>query len=396
MRRLARGSIVSLAGLVLFIGACEDAPLSPVDGLDLRGPTAAIEDAAHSAVEHIYFLPPMVPDPVVSGVFDGSLDPTVEICELDGADCAATQPSGFPIVYTASTGPGGETVKVSAADEHYKVNWHTDEFALSDALFYRIEVRLEGQVIGFADVDVVNSGKDLKNVDTGEFIGLKDGRTLPIKFRLEEGAGVCTPIDGLVAWWTGDGNADDVIGTADGSLVGNTTFVSGLADQAFSLDGSGDYVSAPFAYAGAFTLDLWANANTTSQTVFTSVFSSANPGNYNPHFQIEFDGAGNYRFDGGNSELELAFGAVATAWQHIAITYDGTDVSTYLNGVFVATGTWAGLGATLGFEIVKIGINRDTSRSFDGLVDEVEIYDRALSASEIQDIYNAGGDKCKP
>ena len=35
---------------------------------------------------------------------------------------------------------------------------------------------------------MVNSGKDLKNVDTNEYIALKDGRTLPIKFRIEEGA----------------------------------------------------------------------------------------------------------------------------------------------------------------------------------------------------------------
>ncbi len=112
----------------------------------------------------------------------------------------------------------------------------------------------------------------------------------------------------------------------------------------------------------------------------------------------------------------VPIGAAATTWQHIAVTYDGTlrrqlastparspgrrtvalTLCTYLNGSFVATGTWAGLGSTLGFEIAKIGINRDAGLAFNGLVDEVEIYDRALSASEIQDIYDAGGDKCKP
>ncbi len=282
MRGLTTRWIVTLTGLLLFVGACEDAPLGQADGFDLLEPSALIEDAAHSGgVENFYFLPPMVPNPAVAGVFDASFSPTVEICQLDGSDCAASQPTGFPIVYTMSTGPGGETVAVSAADEHYKVNWHTDEFTLNETELYRISVLLDGNVIGFADVDVVNSGKDLKNVDTNEFIALKDGRTLPIKFRLEEGAGVCTTLPGLVAWWAGDGNADDIIGSADGSLVGNTSFVGGLSNQAFSFDGSGDYVSAPFAFAGPFTVD---------QPVLPGVDGAGNgsmPGTWSSRFRSE-------------------------------------------------------------------------------------------------------------
>ena len=70
-------------------------------------------------------------------------------------------------------------------DEYYIVNWHTDEFDLNATATYRISVLVEGTELGLADVDVVNSGKDLKNVITGAFIPLKDGRTLPIKFRIE-------------------------------------------------------------------------------------------------------------------------------------------------------------------------------------------------------------------
>jgi len=45
-----------------------------------------------------------------------------------------------------------------------------------------------GVELGFADIDPVSTGKELKNVQTGEYIGLVDGRTLPIKFRIENGA----------------------------------------------------------------------------------------------------------------------------------------------------------------------------------------------------------------
>jgi alpha-tubulin suppressor-like RCC1 family protein len=90
------------------------------------------------------------------------------------------------------TGPGPETVRVVPEEEHYIVNWHTDEiltnFPLQEGEHYRIRVLVGGQLLGFADVAVVNSRNELKNVDTDQLIPLKDGRTLPIKFRIEEGA----------------------------------------------------------------------------------------------------------------------------------------------------------------------------------------------------------------
>jgi hypothetical protein len=77
-------------------------------------------------------------------------------------------------------------------DELYIVNWHTDEFGLDPEKVYRVRVFVGAIEVGFADVDLVNSGGLLKNVDTGEFIPLLDGRTLPIKFRLE--VGVLPPV----------------------------------------------------------------------------------------------------------------------------------------------------------------------------------------------------------
>lgn len=164
-------------------------PLGVDDALDA---SFEISDAAHApgVVEHFYFLPPMVPDPVVDGVFDATRSPSVKICLLDTGvtpnKCAEQQPSGFPIIYTVDSGPGSETVRLSEEDEHYIVNWHTDESALDPAATYRIIVREPGP-LGFADVDVVSGGRELKNVNTDEAIPLVDGRTLPIKFRIEEG-----------------------------------------------------------------------------------------------------------------------------------------------------------------------------------------------------------------
>src|SRR5882724_8260496 len=63
-------------------------------------------------------------------------------------------------------------------------------------------------------------------------------------FQTQVAASTC-PCEGgrLVAWWRGDGNAVDTIGGHNGTLVGNTAFVTGVAGQAFRFDGDGDGVA---------------------------------------------------------------------------------------------------------------------------------------------------------
>lgn len=164
------------ATALIVVAACSsDAgnPLAPGGE-----PLKAISDAAHAgAVPGFYFLPPMVAQPAYSGTFDADVSPRVEICELAGDACVAVL-----VEYMLSSG-----LSVNAGAEHYQANWQTQQFDLDVQKHYRISVFGGAVRLGFADVDVVGSGKDLKNVQTQEFIPLLDGRTLPIKFRIETG-----------------------------------------------------------------------------------------------------------------------------------------------------------------------------------------------------------------
>lgn len=144
----------------------------------------AIDDGAHEGNEHFFFLPPVVPDPNATGIFDPALSPEVQIVNLLDNEYDPTD----PIIETFTMGEGSELIRVVPEEEHYIVNWHTDEYNLDAEATYRIRVLVDNIELGFADVDVVNSGNQLKNVETDEFIPLKDGRTLPIKFRIEDGA----------------------------------------------------------------------------------------------------------------------------------------------------------------------------------------------------------------
>ncbi len=144
-------------------------------------PSALIQDGAHAGNTHFFFLPPMVPQPSFSGVFNPQLKPVVQICELSGAACGATIAS-----FTTTTGPASETVRISG--DLYTVSWHTALFNLDAQKTYRITVIAGATTLGFADVDVVSFGNQLKNVNTNQFVPLLDDGTLPIKFRIERGA----------------------------------------------------------------------------------------------------------------------------------------------------------------------------------------------------------------
>jgi Tol biopolymer transport system component len=184
--RLINLSLLTLAAPIL--PGCGDqdptgTDLTSTEGAQGSGaPALAISDAAHGGNPHFFFLPSLVPDPSPTGTFDPAVAPTVVICGLNGTACGSTIAT-----YTTTTGPGGEVVKLQAAQEQYLVNWKTDAFALSDAVNYRIQVLVGKVLLGFADIDIAKHASQFKNLNTGELIGLVDGSTLPIKFRIETG-----------------------------------------------------------------------------------------------------------------------------------------------------------------------------------------------------------------
>jgi hypothetical protein len=149
-------------------------------------PTAAISDATHGSGllggnPEFFFLPPMVSNPSASplwdaGAFNPDLAATVEICDV--AKLASGAPdtkcvAGSTVTYRAT---------VDGSEEHYQVNWKVPTSATT---FYRITVKAGSTTLGFADVETGSSTGQLKKASTGEFIPLQDGRTLPIKFRIE-------------------------------------------------------------------------------------------------------------------------------------------------------------------------------------------------------------------
>ena len=82
--------------------------------------------------------------------------------------------------------------------------------------------------------------------------------------------GPIAPPSGIVGWWPGDGDAEDIVGGNNGTLTGDATFAPGIVEQGFSLDGTGDFVLVPdntsLNITGDVTVDLWAKRTVFGRT----------------------------------------------------------------------------------------------------------------------------------
>jgi hypothetical protein len=221
-------------------------------------------------------------------------------------------------------------------------------------------------------------------------------------------APVCTaPPSGMVAWWPGDGNADDIQGGSNGILQNGATFATGLVGQAFSFDGVDDQVMVPHRAdqntGSQITLDAWVNPSALSHgRTIIQKRSASNIGGFT------FEQLGQPFAPDGSLQLVIMIGGVyhsATAtsvltlntWQHVAATYDGSTMKIYVNAVEAASVAQTGAIDAVTDPIV-IGRNVVVpSDAWQGLIDEIALFNRALSQSEIQSIVNAGSaGKCKP
>jgi hypothetical protein len=217
------------------------------------------------------------------------------------------------------------------------------------------------------------------------------------------GLGACTtPPPNMVGWYPGDGNADDISVTGNnGTLQGGATFAAGMVKQAFSLNGIDAYVQAAADAAQDPTTggsqDAWVYFNQTPSAAGHKM-EIIGKGGAGADFDLQADEDDRFRFyiAAGNSATSTTV-IQAGVWYHIAGTWNSTSgINIYVNGVLEQSAPVQITRSQSG-QSLMIG-NQPTfgPRLFNGLIDEVEIFDRELAAVEVQAIYNAGSaGKCR-
>jgi hypothetical protein len=224
----------------------------------------------------------------------------------------------------------------------------------------------------------------------------------------------CTPAPtGIVAWWPGEANATDIVGTNNGVLDGTVGFAAGEVGQSFrftTTNADVKVLASPSLNVGAasgFTLEAWINPSNLAVARNPLFEWNNGAGSWGVHFYVIENAQLDANIvDSGTFWHQITSGAgvvTSNVFQHVALTYDkSSGVATiYRNGVIVAQ---QNLGTFTPLTTYNFYLGRRVSASvptevftFSGLIDEPSIYNRALTTTEIAAIFTAGSaGKCSP
>ncbi|RKY10123.1 MAG: hypothetical protein DRP66_00455 [Planctomycetota bacterium] len=213
------------------------------------------------------------------------------------------------------------------------------------------------------------------------------------------------PVAGLVGWWkldeTSGTTANDSSGNDNHGTLKNMSgdeWTGGVIDGALEFDGNNDSVLAPsmavpetaFTFALWFKPDAdWSFASGTER--FFDWMDAA--GTSRPYWTFNMGGDGKIGLgvyiDGVKyNNIKTTTSSWSSAdWHHLAVTWDGTDFKVYVNAVQEGPAVTHS-GSHFANSGLCIGKRREGTWRFDGLLDDVRIYNRALDADEIAALVN--------
>jgi hypothetical protein len=198
-----------------------------------------------------------------------------------------------------------------------------------------------------------------------------------------------SPVDGLVAAYSfDDGTAADDSGRDHQGTIKGATPAAGKYGKALSFDGVNDRVSiadaADLRLKNGMTLEAWVRPDTLRRWSTVVLKESKSGLTYALYAgNGEKDPAGFASIKGSDRETSSDSPLPTGAWSHIAVTYNGSSLKLWVNGVPRDSQSIKGTIDVAGGPLM-IGGNNVWGEYFDGLIDNVRIYNRALGAEEIQ------------
>ena len=216
------------------------------------------------------------------------------------------------------------------------------------------------------------------------------------------------PVNGLVAYYPFNGSANDESGNGNHGSVNSATLSTdrfGNQNKAYSFDGIDDFIEVPDALelnfgSGDFSISLWFKLSDTESKqmlLHKSTFSSVNL----PQYWIRVNGNDSYLFFntqalGPSDYLGVSAGNIGdgeTNWHNLTVTRSSETLNLYLNGQFITSSTGDFKNVTNSGSLL-IGAQQssegsDTKYNFaDGKIDDIRIYNRTLSLSEVMAIFS--------
>ncbi len=210
---------------------------------------------------------------------------------------------------------------------------------------------------------------------------------------------------GVVSWFRGEGDATDGAGGTNGTNNGG--YAAGRVGQAFALNGT-QHVSVPDSVwsrpAPNVTIEGWVKFNSVPVGNYAMLFGkTAGTGTFESYGvsykdNLLYFGVGG---PGGITYKTTAFTPSTGVWYHVALTFDdaANDIRLYVDGQLALS---AAELASIAYDTHPLTIgaeyeNESLAYFFNGSIDEVSVYNRALSAAEVLAIYDADdAGKCYP
>ncbi|RPI60641.1 MAG: LamG domain-containing protein, partial [Ignavibacteriales bacterium] len=230
--------------------------------------------------------------------------------------------------------------------------------------------------------------------------GTNDGKPLEI-----QGCSVLEVCDNLVSLYHLDGNAQDSSGNNDGTINGATYTALGRFSGAYDFDGIDDSINAgsdaSIDNLLTFTWSAWIYPTSWGENNYGRILGKNTNSGYEKALFF-YNSAGQQTieasfFDESIRESRANPNSISlNQWQNVVATFDNTAdrrFHIYINGVEVSYSMFPALTGIAfddsSYNLI-IGNRANADRTFDGLIDEVAIWGRVLSQTEIQNLYNSG------
>ncbi len=200
--------------------------------------------------------------------------------------------------------------------------------------------------------------------------------------------------NGLVAFYRFNGNANDNTSNAHHGTVSGATLTSGkdnVSNTAYSFDGTNDYIEYPIGLlsgAGEFSISLWIN---TSSSTESRIIQQRDANGYNGQYMLDLTSNGKLKVL--TYKYGYKWGATTNSkindsnWHHVCFVQKDNGGSLYLDGSLKFTDNSSGKVELLFSTKTYVGGDkRNNNRFFNGKVDELRIYNRALTSTEISSL----------
>ena len=214
--------------------------------------------------------------------------------------------------------------------------------------------------------------------------------------------------NGLVAYYPFNGNANDESGNGNNGTVDGATLTTdrlGNTNSAYSFDGSSNKINASVGKELSvtyLTLSAWIRI-TGSGTYNPRIVAVGPTGSAYQHYSLILEGTTSQRrlWFYTSTNVTNAYSSSTLLdndgnWHNTVVTYDGSQVKFYIDGVIDNTTVVSGSIKTFTSALLQVGYSDNGTDRFQGIIDDIRIYNRALSSSEIEELYNYGSTPASP